>query len=237
VRSSLARRRVPRGVDLAGRFRFDVRAAGPLRTPRAEVDASFDPARGGSLSFRAAADAARRTVEGSVSLSGLPVGTVRPGATGFASADATFAFGRKQREVRVALDATGLCLGEELPLLETLHTTLEVEGTELRIVDLAATSGEVARSGPGLARLEASGRLSLAGPFRDADLDAVLSSGELSAEAHVVLRDGVLALDIPHAGRPGLEAALAARLPLGALRDVPAVAPTSRGTCPRDRSS
>ncbi len=215
----------PEGVDLAGGLRLDVRAAGPLRAPRAEIDAAFEPARGGSLSLRGAADSARRTVEGSVSISGFPVGTVRPGATGLASADATFAFGPHQREFRVALDAAGLCLGEELPLLETLHTRLEVEGAELRIVDLAATSREVPGSGSGLAHLEATGRLSLTEPFRDADLDAVASAGEVSAEAHALLRDGVLALDIPHAGRPGLAAALAARLPLGALRDVPAVAP------------
>jgi outer membrane protein assembly factor BamA len=214
----------PEGIDLAGEFRLDVRAAGPLLAPRADVDAAFDPARGGSLSLRAVADSARRSVEGTLRMSGLSVGTVHPGATGLASADATFAVGPKRRDVRVTLDATGLCLAEDLPLLENLHATLEAEGPELRIVDLDATGGGSPGSEPGLARLEASGRLSLTEPFRDADVDAVLSAWGLSAEAHALLRDGVLALDIPRAGRPGLEAALAARLPLGALRVVPSVA-------------
>ena len=215
----------PEGVDLAGVFRFDVRAAGPLRAPRADIVAAFDPARGGSLSLRAAADSARRSVEGTLSVSSLSIGTVRPGATGLASAEGRFALGPKQRDVRVTLDATGLCLAEELPLLENLHATLEAEGPELRIVDLAAAGAAMPGLEPGLTHLEASGRVSLAAPFRDADLDAVLSASDFSAEVHALLRDGVLALDIPRAGRPGLEANLAARLPLGALREVPSVAP------------
>ena len=214
----------PEGVDLGGGIRLDVEGTGPLRALRLDAEGAFDPARGGSLSFRAVADASRRRVEGTVSASGLSIGTVRPGATGLASADATFTLGPKQRDVRVTLDAAGLCLAEELPFLEALHATLEADGRELRIVDLAATSPEVPGAGSGLAHLEASGRVSLTEAFRDADLDAFVSAGELSAEAHALLRDGVLALDVPRAGRPGLEAALSARLPLGALRDVPAVA-------------
>lgn len=215
----------PDGVDLGGGLRLDVEATGPLRALRVDAEGAFDPARGGAISFRAVADAGRRRVEGTVSAAGLSVGTLRPGATGLASADATFTLGPRQRSVRVTLDAAGLCFGEEVPLLEALHATLEADGPELRIVDLAATSDEIPGSRPGLARVTATGRLSLTEPFRDADVDAFVSAGELSAEAHALLRDGVLALDVPHAGRPGLEAALAARLPLGALRDVPAAVP------------
>ncbi len=214
----------PEGIDLEGALRLDVRAAGPLRAVRAEGEAGFTPARGGSLSLHASADGARRSVEGTLAVSGLSAASVRPGATGLASADATFALGPKRRDVRVTLDASGLCLAEELPLLETLHATLEVEGPQLRIVELAAAGGAAPGLGPGSLHVAASGRLSLAEPFRDADLDAVLSAGDLSAEAHALLRDGVLALDVPRVGGPGLEAALAARLPLGALRDVPALA-------------
>lgn len=214
----------PEGIDLRGAIRLDVEATGPLRALRVDAEAAFDPARGGSLLLHAAADAGRRWVEGTVSASGLSIGTVRPGATGLASADGTFALGPRQQYVRVTLDAAGLCLGEELPLLEAFHATLEADGPELRIIDLAATSPELPGPSPGLARVAATGRLSLTEPLRDADLDAVVSAGDLSAEAHALLRDGILALDIPHAGRPGLEAALSARLPLGALRDVPAAA-------------
>ncbi|HYN40955.1 MAG TPA: translocation/assembly module TamB domain-containing protein, partial [Thermoanaerobaculia bacterium] len=215
----------PEGVDLAGGFRLDVRAAGPLRTPRAAVDAAFDPVKGGSISLRAAADAAGRSVEGALSASSLSVGSFRPGSTGLASADARFAFGPKQRDVRVTLDAAGLCLAEELPFLETLHASFEAEGPELRLIEFAAAAGEgaVASSTPG-PLVEAAGRASLEAPLRDADLDASVSAGVLSAELHALSRDGILTLDVPRAGIRGFEAILSARLPLGALAAFPSIA-------------
>ena len=194
----------PEGVDLAGAFRLDVRAAGPLRAPRAEIDAAFDPARGGSLSLRATADAARRSVEGTLSVSGLSAGSVRPGATGLASADARFALGPKQRDVRVTLDATGLCLAEELPLLENLHASLEAEGPELRLVELAARPARaLPRSGSaGTAPRGLGPRLARRRPSATPTSTPSVSAGVLSAEAHALPATASSTLDVPRAGRP-----------------------------------
>ncbi len=216
----------PDGVDLRGPFRLDAEATGPLRGPVVGVEARLSPVRGGSLSLAATADAARRSGEGRVVARGLPLEILRPGVTGVASAEATFAQASGRRSARLALDAAGLCLDAALPLVEALHAALELEGDELRIVELAADAG--AGTLPFLAagsRIEAGGRASVRRPFDDADLDVALSSTGLAADAHAAVRNGVLSIDVPRAGTRGLEAALAARLPLGALRALPGLAP------------
>lgn len=215
----------PTGVDLRGALRLDVRAAGPVRAPAADVEAIFQPSAGGSVALLATADAGRRSSEGRLAVGDLPLQAVKPGATGRASADVLFAIGPDRRDVRVDLDATGLCLAEEQPLVETFHASFEADRDELRVFSLAADSGGSALPvlGP-MTRLEASGRLALAAPLDDADVDVTLSAAGLAGEAHGFLRDGVLTLDVPRAGAPGLGATLAARLPLGALRSIPALA-------------
>lgn len=215
----------PAGLALDGPFRLDLRAAGPLRAAKGEVDATFRPARGGALSLRATADAARRSVEGEVRADGLSLGTFRRGSTGLASGDARFSFGPTRTDLRATLDASGLCLAEELPLVESLHASLEADRSELRLFELAAAAGEgTADDGTGGTRLAASGRASIESPWRDADLDASVSVGALSAALRAVARDGHLAVDVPRAGARGFEAILAARLPLGALGTFPAFA-------------
>lgn len=216
----------PEGVDLGGPLRLELRAKGPLRAPRGEVEASFAPAAGGAIDLRAALDGGRRSAEGRLSARGLAAGTFRPGATGLASADLELLLDPGRRVARVDLDAAGLCLSDEPPRLDALHAALVANGDELAVVRLAAAGENVPSfAGPAPARLAASGRLSLGEPLRDADLLATLSAAGLSAEALAVVRDGVLTLEVPRAGRPGLEATLTAHLPLGALRDVPALAP------------
>ena len=215
----------PDGVELGGPLRLDARVRGPVRTPRAEVAGTFAPARGGSHAHAATVDGERRSAVGRLSASGLDLGSLRPGATGLGSADVDFALGRTRREARLVLDATDVCLAEESPRVDSFHATLALRGSELTIVHLAARSAAApSPSGPSEARIAASGRVSLATPFRDADLDVLLFAAGMPAEAHAVLREGILSLDVPSAGRPGLEATLAARLPLGALRELPALA-------------
>ena len=214
----------PEGIDLAGPLLLDARASGPLRALRTTVDAGFRPARGGTLSLRATADAAPGSVDARVRVEGLDLGTLRPGATGLASADAEVSLGRGRREARLVVDATDVCLADDAPSVERLHADVVAAGPELTIVDLAASGGVPPQLLPGPLRLAGSGRLSLNEPFRDADLDATLSAGDLNAEAHALLRGGVLSFDLPAAGRPGLGFSLAGRLPLGALREVPALA-------------
>ncbi len=215
----------PADVDLGGPLHLDVHAAGPLRALSARVEASFSPTRGGSLSLLAAADAGRRTAEGSVVASGLSLEAFRTGVTGLASADASFSIGPAGRSVRLALDASGVCADESAPLLQAFHADLELDEQELRVFRLAARSGDGA-FGPGEspARMDASGRVSLGAPLADADVSASVSAGGVAAEARVAARDGVLELDVPRIGRPGLEASLSARLPLGALDAFPALA-------------
>ncbi|MBK9965458.1 MAG: translocation/assembly module TamB domain-containing protein [Holophagales bacterium] len=217
----------PADLELHGPFRVDVRAAGALRAPKGELDAVFTPARGGTLSLQATVDAARRSAEGRLQADGLSLGTLRPGSTGLASADARFALGPGKRDLHVTLDASGLCLAEGLPLVESLHASFEADASELRLFELAAS----ASAGPGAspdgtpgARLEASGRASLETPLGDADVDATVSAGALSAGLRAFARAGVLTVDVPRAGVRGFEAILAARLPLGALAAFPALA-------------
>ncbi|MDX9735696.1 MAG: hypothetical protein RBU36_16320, partial [Thermoanaerobaculia bacterium] len=215
----------PEGVDLAGPLRLDAEVSGPVRAPRATIAGTFHPARGGALALDASADAARGSVEGRLTTAGLDLATLRPGGTGFASADADFALSRKGRRALVVLDAADVCLTEETPRVDALHATLALDGPELSILHLAATSAAApSPAGPSPARVDASGRLSLDAPFEDTDLRALLLAAGLPAEADAVVRDGVLFLDVPSAGRPGLAGTLAARVPLGSLRESPALA-------------
>ena len=216
----------PEGIDLGGPLRLDARVSGPLRAPRADVEASFAPARGGTLFLEASVDAARSSADGRLEAGGLDLGSLRPGASGLVWADATFSLSTGRRSGLLVLDAADLCLAEETPRVDALHAALALDGTELAVLRLAAESAAApSLRGTAPARLAASGRFALDAPLRDADLDARFSGAGLAAEARAVLRGGVLALDVPHAGRPGLAGTIAARLPLGALRELPALAP------------
>jgi translocation and assembly module TamA len=216
---------VPEGVDLAGPLRLDADVSGPLRAPRATIAGTFRPARGGALSLVASADGARGSAEGRLTAAGLDLASFHPGGSGLASADTVFALSRKDRRAFVVLDAADLCLSEESPRVDAFHATLALDGSELSVLHLAAASAAApSPAGVSLARFDASGRLSLAAPFEDADLEALLFAAGLPAEVHAVVRDGVLALDVPSAGFPGLAGTLAARVPLGALRELPALA-------------
>lgn len=215
----------PEGFDLGGTLRVEGRASGPLRVPRGSVEGTFAPARGGEVSLAATFDAARRSGEGRLSASGLDLGTLRAGATGLVSFDAGLRLAGPRREALVALDAAGLCLAAEVPLLDALHATLALDGPELSVVRLAAQAGAVPTpAGPAPARLDASGRLSPGAPLLDGDLDAALVVAGVPVEARAVVRSGVLSLDVPSAGPEGLRGTVAARLPLGALRELPAFA-------------
>jgi translocation and assembly module TamA len=217
--------RLPADVDLGGAFHLDVRAAGPLRSLAARVESTFSPSRGGALSLLATADAGRGTAEGTVAVSDVSVEAFRPGATGRVSADARFVLGPKRWDVRLAVDGSDLCVDESAPLLQAIHADLEADESELRVFEVAAVTGEggIASRVPGT-RLLASGRGSLASPLADADLSLLLSAAGFAGEAHATTRGGVLEVDVPGVGTPGLEAVLTARLPLGALRAVPALA-------------
>lgn len=215
----------PEGIDLAGPLRLDADVSGPLRAPRAAIAGTFRPARGGELALDASADTARGAAAGRLTAAGLDVASFRPGGTGLASADVAFTLSRKGRHADVVLDAADLCLAEETPRVDALHATLALDGPELSILHLAATSAAApSPAGPAPARFEASGRLSLDVPFDDADLEALLLTAELPAEVIGTVRAGVLSLDVPSAGRPGLAGTFAARLPLGALRELPSLA-------------
>ncbi len=224
----------PADLDLAGAFRVDLTASGPLATPKALVEAAFEPASGGTLSLSATADAARGLAEGRAAAVSVSIGAFRPGASGLASFDASFSLAPDRRDIGLTLDATGLCLAEESPLLDTLHARAEVDLVEARLLELAA----VATGGPfaspaSPARVEATGRVALGNPFDDADLDATAFAAGVSAELDASVRDGVLEAHVPRAGAPGLEAILAARLPLGALRALPALASSLPAGLPR----
>lgn len=215
----------PQGIDLAGPLRLDAGVSGLLQAPRAAIAGTFRPARGGELALDASADAARGAAAGRLTAAGLDVATFRPGATGLASADVAFTLSRKGRHADVVLDAADLCLAEETPRVDALHATLALDGPELSVLHLAATSAAApSPAGPAPARFEASGRLSLDAPFDDADLEARLLAAGLPAEVIGTVRAGVLSLDVPSAGRPGLAGTFAARLPLGALRELPSLA-------------
>lgn len=215
----------PEGVELAGPLRLDADVSGPLRAPRATIAGTFRPARGGALVLEASADGARGSAEGRLTAAGLDLASFHPGGTGIASADAVFALSRNGRRALVVLDAADVCLSEETPRVDALHATLALDGSELSILHLAARSAAApSPAGVSLARFDASGRLSLDAPFDDADLEALLFAAGLPAEVQAVVRGGVLALDVPSAGRPGLAGTLAARVPLGALRELPALA-------------
>ncbi|HMM35566.1 MAG TPA: translocation/assembly module TamB domain-containing protein, partial [Thermoanaerobaculia bacterium] len=215
----------PEGIDLAGPLRLDADVSGPIRAPRATIAGRFRPARGGTLALDASADAARGSAAGRLTAAGLGLATFRPGGTGLASADVSFSLSRKARHALVVLDAADVCLSEKAPRVDALHATLALDGPELSILHLAAGSAAVpSPAGPAPARLDASGRLSLDAPFEDADLRALLLAAGLPAEGNAVVRGGVLAFDVPSAGRPGLAGTLAARVPLGALRELPALA-------------
>lgn len=215
----------PEAIDLAGALRVDLRASGALGAPTTLVEASFEPERGGFLSVEATAEPARGRVEGRIAGAGLPLEAVLPGASGLVSLDAELALGPGRRDALLELDATGLCLAEEAPFLETLHARLEVDVQEARLLAFgAATRGAPLASSGSPARLRAAGRASLAEPFDDADLDLSASAGGLAVEVNAVLRDRVLFAEVPRAGVPGFEAILGARLPLGALRALPALA-------------
>jgi translocation and assembly module TamA len=215
----------PADVDLGGAFRVDLRASGALGAPAALVEAAFEPVRGGSLSVVATADPARGLADGRAFGISLPLEAFRPGSSGLASFDASFGLGPGRRDVALDLDATGLCLADEAPLLETLHARVELDLGEARLLELGVETPGGPFASPGApTRLEATGRVSLAGPFDDADLDVTASAGGVSAEARVFVRDGVLLAEVPRAGTPGFEAILSARLPLGALRAFPTLA-------------
>ena len=157
----------PEGVDLGGAFRLDVRgrgtsarAAGGRRRRRSTRHGAAR-----SRSARPPTPAAARS-KGRPRPPAYPIGTVRPGATGTR-------VGRRPLLPRPeaggtsasTLDATGLCLAEELPLARDAPRHARGRGAgaaDRRARRDRRRSGP--GSGPGRARLEASGRLSLSEP-------------------------------------------------------------------------
>ena len=229
-------RRAPRALPLArprgpGGSRprrsasaLDVRAAGPLRAPRAEVDAAFDPARGGSLSLRG--DRRRRPPlrrRDGLRIRPLRSAPSAPARRASRRPTPRSPSVRRQRDAprhprrHRPLPRRGAAAPRERSTPRSRPT-----GSELRIVELAARpAAEMLRvRDAGLARVAASGRLVADGaalarrrPRRLRLRRRPLRRGARPPPRRRPRRSTSRA----RAGR-GLEAILAARLPLGALR-------------------
>ncbi len=207
--------RPPPGVDLGGPARVDVRLAGTVKAPEASFEAGWTPAEGrlaatGSFALRTRSGTAKLTARD------FPLGLLVPGAEGRVWADLAAAGDLRRYLVSLDLDAAGACSGPGSPTVDALHLSAEADPAEVRVFDLAAESGGAS------ARL--AGRASTDVALLDADATGTARWRELSVALSADVRRGLLSLDVPFRLGSG-DGALAATLPLGALRRLPAASP------------
>ncbi len=122
--------------------------------------------------------------------------------------------------VRARLDADRIALAEPATEVRNLHLEAETDGREVRFSTL---SGEL----PEGRTFAASGRVVVEPLLAEADLDLRLVKpldAVPAADLTARLRDGVLEVNAPRLDTASGPGSLRARVPLGALRDVPQLA-------------
>jgi len=209
---------------LTGALRATATASGPLAAPRATLDAAWTPEAGSAVTLTASGEPLARRGQATVAVDRLRLGLLRPDLGGVVSATARASGSPASYRAAVTLDGEALLLAPEAPVLDSLHVEAATDGARVSVSSLAGAAGE--------ARFAGTAEAALALPLADARLDLRVTRPVPQVDAADVslrLAGGVLHVDVPGVDTAAGSAALAATVPLGALRAVPALAEALAG--------
>ena len=207
------------GNLLTGALTAEITAAGPVSSPHAVANAEWRPEPGTTVTVTASGEPLRRRGEATVTIDRLRLALLRPGLDGVVSATAHASGSIDSYLATLALDGEALRASPGTPALDTLHVAAATDGTRVTVSRLAGAIGA--------ARFAGTAEAALALPLADARLDLNLVTPVPQVQtANISLRlaDGVLHVDVPGVDTASGSAALAATVPLGALRAIPVLA-------------
>lgn len=216
---------LPEGAPVAGALDATVTADGPLRAPRARVQATWLPTPGGRVEL--AAEGLPTSLAGSaaVTFAALPAALARPGAMGTLTGTIRAEGSPRAFRAQASLQGTGLAMATGSPAVDTLRLEASTDGRELTLGAFDVAMGQ--------RRLSARGRASLALPLADAALDVELEepvAGIRAATVHLALDRGVVRVEVPPCETAAGPVAARLEVPLGAIARVPGLGEAVRAT-------
>jgi translocation and assembly module TamA len=207
------------GSLIIGTLAASITASGPVSSPHVQATATWAPEAGTKVSVDASGEPMLRRGDATVTVERLRLSLVRPDLGGVITATAHVTGSPDRYRGSLTLDGEALSAGPDSPALDVLHVEAATDGAR---VTVPSFSGAI-----GAARFSGSAEAALALPLADARLAVHLTRPVPQVEsADVALRlaDGVLHVDVPGVDTAAGSAALAASVPLGALRAIPALA-------------
>ncbi len=202
---------LPAEVPLRGAVKLQARLDGEVANPEVDAHLLWRPGDGSSVEVKGTGRARPLQGRAEVRVVAIELAPLVEGVTGTVSATAELEGTPQAWEARFVLD--GARLGTSEPVLDYLHLAGEANPRQLSLHRLAAFSGQ--------RMVEGSLRAPLALPLTDGEAQLRLghpAPGVSQAQVHARLRGGTLEVTVPHAETATGGAALAASVPLGALR-------------------
>lgn len=210
---------LPADVPVVGALHATANVTGTLWTPRARLEATWLPEATARITVVASGYPMQRSGEGTLTAEKVPIGVLRPGATGVVDGTISITLSPSTWAATLRLDGHDVALASDAPRLQQVHL---VADSDARTLYLRELNGIVLGR-----RFTAAGHATLERPLRTVELAARVTDvapdvPELEARARLL--DGTVFLDVQAGQSPAGPLAMQVELPLGALTAFPELA-------------